>query len=224
MAIAKRRKKFFEIEIPIINKEVPLQAYELSDLEGRQIKYDLTRLLRGKGSVLTLNVSIEENKAIATPTKFTLLPYYIKRMLRTGTNYVEDSFKTDCLDANIKIKPFLITRKKVSRAVRKALRNECKKELIEKVKEKSVEEILSETFRGTLQKTLSLSLKKIYPLALFEIRVLEIEKKLEAEPNEKVEVTKEIKDKKEESEKNTKKEKTEEKKKSDKKTKETKDI
>jgi len=179
MAIAKRKKRFFEVEIPILKREVPLQAYEISELDGRFIKYDLTRLLRGKGSVLSLKVSVNGHDAVATPLKMVVLPYYIKRMLRTGTNYVEDSFSANCANAVVRVKPFLITRRKVSRAVRKALRNKCKEEISERIKNKSFEEILSEIFKGNLQKQIAIALKKIYPLALSEIRIFEVESFLE---------------------------------------------
>ena len=173
MAIAKRKKRFFEVEIPLIKKEVPLQAYELEELNGRYIKYDLTRILRGKGTVLSAKVEVKDHKATANSISMVILPYYIKRMLRKGTNYVEDSFNAEAKDALLRIKPFLITRRKVSRAVRKALRNKCREEIIEKVKKKTTEDILGELIKGTLQKQLSMALKKVYPLALCEIRVIE---------------------------------------------------
>ncbi len=173
MAIAKRKKRFFEVEIPLIGKEVPLQAFEIEELNGRYIKYDLTRILRGKGTVLSAKVEVKDHKATANSIKMVILPYYIKRMLRKGTNYVEDSFITEAKDATIRIKPFLITRRKVSRAVRKALRNKCKEEIVERVKKKTTEEILAELIKGSLQKQLSVALKKVYPLALCEIRIIE---------------------------------------------------
>jgi len=176
MAIAKRKKKFFDVEIPLINKQIQLQAYEVPELEGRFVKYDLTRMLRGKSMMVTLKVNVKDNKAIAIPKKMILMPYFIKRMVRKGTNYVEDSFLTKCKDAEIRIKPFLITRRKVSRAVRKALRNKAHEELINYVKDKTSEELFDEILKNQIQKPLSLKLKKIYPLALCEIRVLEVKK------------------------------------------------
>ena len=47
-------------------------------------------------------------------------------MIRKNISYVEDSFQVPSQNSMIRIKPFLITRNKVSRAVRKALRNRCK--------------------------------------------------------------------------------------------------
>ena len=48
MAIAKRKKRFFDVKIPIIGKTTQLQAYEIKELDGRLIQYDLTRILKGK--------------------------------------------------------------------------------------------------------------------------------------------------------------------------------
>ncbi len=177
MAQAKRKKKFFDVDIPVVNKQTQLQAYEVSELGGRFLKYDLTRMLKGKSMMLTLKVIIEKDKATTIPKKIVLLPYFLKRMMRKGTDYVEDSFSAECKDAVLKIKPFLITRRKVSRAVRKALRNKTKEELIDYVKDKNSYELFEELIKNQIQKPLSLKLKKIYPLALCEIRILEAKEK-----------------------------------------------
>ena len=176
MAKEKKKKRFFDVEIPLINKETHLQAYELNELEGRIIKYDLTRFLKGKSMIIKLKVKIDGEKAITIPIETKLMPYFLKRMVRKGTNYVEDSFSTKCKNAQVRIKPFLITRRKVSRAVRKALRNKAKAELIEYIKDKDTETLFDEILKNNIQKQLSLKLKKIYPLSLCEIRIFKIEK------------------------------------------------
>ncbi len=180
MAKAKRKKKFFDVEMPLIKRDTQLQAYELKELEGRLIKYDLTRILKGKSLILQLKVKIQGEKATSTPRELKLLPYYLRRMMRKGTNYIEDSFSTNCKNAQIKIKPFLITRRKVSRAVRKALREKAREELIKHIKDKDYERLFEEILRNQLQKELSLKLKKIYPLSLCEIRILKVEKEIES--------------------------------------------
>ena len=81
MAQAKRKKKFFDVEISLINKETQLQAYELKELDGKFIEYDLTRILRGKSMLLQSKVMVKGEKAIATPTKIKLMPYY-KNLLK----------------------------------------------------------------------------------------------------------------------------------------------
>jgi ribosomal protein S3AE len=177
MAQVKKKKKFFDVEIPIISKQTQMQAYELSELDKRSLKYDLTRMLKGKSMMLTLNVKVEENVATASPKKIVLMPYFLRRMIRKGTNYVEDSFITECKDGKVIIKPFLITRRKVSRAVRNALRIKAKEELTNYVKDRTAEELFDEVLKNQIQRPLSQKLKKIYPLSLCEIRVLEIKSK-----------------------------------------------
>lgn len=177
MAIEKRKKKFFDVEIPLIGKETQMQAYEVGELNGRFLKYDLTRILRGKSVMLTMKVKVEGDKVTTSPKKIEVLPYFIRRMVRKGTNYVEDSFSAECKDANLKIKPFLVTRRKVSRAIRKELRNKAREELINYVKEKNSENLFDDVLKNQVQKIVSSKLKKIYPLALCEIRVLEAKEK-----------------------------------------------
>ncbi len=176
MAIAKKRKKFFEAEISQIKKDIELYAFNQKDLEGRVVVYDLTRFLRGKNAILKVKIKLEGNKLISVPLEMKILPYFIRKMIRKGTNYVEDSFSADCQDGKVRIKPFLITRRKVSRAIRKALRNKAREELINHAKGKTIDTIFKDLIKGQLQKPLSLKLKKIYPLSLCEIRVLEVEK------------------------------------------------
>lgn len=176
MAQAKKRKKFFDVSIPIIKKETHLYGYDIKDLNGRIIVYDLTRLLRGKSILLKLKVNVEGDKASAEPCELKIMPYFIRRMMRKGTNYIEDSFSAECKNAVLRIKPFLITRKKVSRAVRKALRDKAREELTNYVKGKTTEILFDEIIKNKVQKSLGLKLKKIYPLSLCEIRALKIEK------------------------------------------------
>jgi len=185
MAQAKKRKKFFDVEIPLIKRETQVIAFALENLNERHIKYDLTRMLRGKGMLLQAKIKIEDNKAVAHPTKIQLMPFYLKRMVRKGTNYVEDSFSTETKDSQIRIKPFLITRRKVSRAVRKALREKAREELIEYVETKETEELFQDILKNNLQRVLSLKLKKVYPLSACEIRVLRVEKELEKKKEKK---------------------------------------
>lgn len=175
MAIAKRKKRFYDVEIPLVGKETQLRDYEKESLNGKFIKYDLTRFLRGKNSILSLKIKADKDSAVAFPRSLQLLPSFLRRMVRKGTNYVEDSFPAECKDAKVRIKPFIITRRKVSRAVRKALRDKMKEELTNYAKTRSVYELFDDILKNQLQKSLSLKLKKIYPLSLCEIRILKVE-------------------------------------------------
>ena len=106
-------------------------------------------------------------------------------MIRKGTDYVEDSFTADCKDATLKIKPFLITRRKVSNRVRRGLREKTKEEIKKYLKDKTAERIFEEILKNKMQKELSLILKKIYPLSLCEVKSMEIEKDLEVKESPK---------------------------------------
>lgn len=175
MAQAKRKKRFFDVEMPIIRKETQMQAFEVSELEGRIISYDLTRFLKGKSAIMQFIVKTKGDEISLVPLQIKVLPYFLKRMVRKGTNYVEDSFSADCSDAKLIIKPFLVTRRKVSREIRKSLRNKAREELMNYAKGKKSADIFEDVVRGDIQKYLSSSLKKVYPLSLCEIRILKVE-------------------------------------------------
>jgi ribosomal protein S3AE len=172
MAIQKRKKRFFEVEIPIINKKTQIQGYEIEELANINLTYDLTRILKGKNIIIQLKTKIENHKLIADPIGIIVLPSFIRRMIRKGTDYVEDSFIIQTKNKKAIVKFFLITRRKVSRSVRKALRNKTKEELTIELSKQDLEKSLDDILKGKIQKDLSLKLKKIYPLSLCEIRVL----------------------------------------------------
>lgn len=176
MAQEKRKKKFFDVDMPVIGKETQLQAYEVSEVNGRMINYDLTRSLKGKSMLLQLQVRMEDGKPVAYPRMAKLLPYFLRRMVRKGTNYVEDSFSAQAKDGKVTVKPFLVTRRKVSRSIRKALRDKAREEITEYVKTKSSDVLFDDVINGQMQKVLIMKLKKIYPLSLCEIRILKVEK------------------------------------------------
>jgi ribosomal protein S3AE len=209
MAAIKKKKRFFEVPINLINKDVQLQAFEIEELENKYIQYDLTRILRGKGSLLQGIVKIKDGTAEIIPTKFTILPYYIKRMVRKGTNYIEDSFETKTKNSIVRIKPFLVTRRKVSRSVRKALRNKCREEIINECEKYTTNEIFEEILKNNLQRKLSLILKKIYPLSLCEIRIIQKKSEIENIQSEEPVLEKPAQAKEKEAVKTTKKKKSE---------------
>jgi len=204
------KKKYFEVDIPLINEKAEVLADSLDQVGGKTLKLDMTRMLKGKSSEMIFSVIIKDGKAMAEPKKLTVLPYFIRHMMHVGVDYVEDSFVVESQESKLVIKPFLITRKKVSRAVKRTLRNSAKNFLQDYVKTETNDKIFDEILSGQLQKALSLKLKKIYPLGLCEIRIIQVEnntkkpegkKEIEASKNtemlDKKEVKEEIKPEKE---------------------------
>lgn len=178
------KKKFFSIELPKIEQKAELLASNEQDLIGRTVKIDLTRKLRGKSAELVYKIILEDGKLKADFYRLSILGYFIRRIMRKSVNYVEDSFSATCKDAVLRIKPFIITRKKVFRSVRKALREKAKKEIEESIRNLSYEEIFSELISGKFQRALGLKLKKIYPPAFCDIRDIYVEKKQETKVKE----------------------------------------
>jgi ribosomal protein S3AE len=166
------RKRYIDVEAPILNSTMRVLGTP-ENLHNKTIKLDLTRKLRGKGLTIKLRIFNREGKLVAIPVNMTIAISYIRKMLRKGTIYVEDSFKTRCADIRITIKPFLITRKKVSRVVRKNLRNTAREFIVEYAKEREFVQLCNEILDGTMQKAMLPKLKKIYPLSFSDIRVIE---------------------------------------------------
>ena len=166
------KKQFFEVSAPLTASKIMLYAGSIEELEGKTVKLDLTRNLRGKNLVLKLKVRNDSGNLVADVVSLELAGVFIRRMIRKGSDYVEDSFITECKDGKVVVKPFMITRNKVSRAVRKALRDEAKKYLLEYLNGTYIKDVCSDIISNKLQKTISLRLKKIYPLAFFGTRRL----------------------------------------------------
>jgi len=168
------KKSFFEVKAPITSTKIYLYGASPEALNGKVVSLDLTRSLRGKSLELKMKVVVNGSELSAEPVSLELMGSYIRRMIRNGIDYVEDSFITEAKDSKVIIKPFMITRNKVSRAVRRELRNLAKSHLESYLKNRSVKELFTEITTNKIQKELSLKLKKIYPLALCEIRFFKI--------------------------------------------------
>jgi len=177
MAVLK--KKSFEVEVPQINFVTSLMAKSESEIIGRTLKIDLTRFLKGRSLEAKLLVVKEGDKLVGKFYALNLFLSYIRMMMRPGISYVEDSFVCSSKDDNrLRIKTFLITRKKVHRSVRNALREQCKELICAAAKDKVSDDLLSDVLIGKFQYELQKKLKKVYPLSLCEIRVFEKQRKI----------------------------------------------
>jgi len=173
------KKSFYTVEAPITASKIQLYSTSAEELNNKTVKIDLTKSLRGKSLVLKLRIKESEGKLTGVPESLELLGSYVRKIMRRGTDYVEDSFETECQNSRIKIKPFMITRRRVSRTILRLLRETARKNIEAYVKTRTVEEIISDIITNKLSKQLVPKLKKVYPLALFEIRVFDVVKPLE---------------------------------------------
>ena len=169
------KKGFFEVGASFTSAKIVLYGNSADDFVGKIVNIDLTRILKGKNFELKAKVFKNEAGVLeAEPVSISLAGSYIRRMMRTGIDYVEDSFNAECKDKKVVAKPFMITRNKVSRAVRRELRNTAQKFLKDYFKARTAKEVLGEITSNKVQKDLFLKLKKIYPLSFCEIRVFDI--------------------------------------------------
>jgi|TARA_Y100000034_G_scaffold133839_1_gene200591 ribosomal protein S3AE len=197
------KKKFFAVDLPLTAAKVKLYSYSAEDLSGSMVKIDLTKSMRGKNLELKARIQSSQNRESDELTgelvSLKLMQSYLKRVMRRGSDYIEDSFITNSKDHRLIIKPFMITRKKVSRAVRNEIRKKAKKYLESHTKIRTTEDLFSEIMTSKLQKELSLKVKKIYPLSLCEIRVIEVLGPInKTQSQKKSPISKEEKDSKEE--------------------------
>ncbi len=183
------KKKFFEVQVPLTATKVKLYATNEEALHNSVVKIDMTKNLRGKNVELRARVLLNEGKLDSELISMIIVPSYIRRIMRRGIDYVEDSFEMSCKDAKFRIKPFMITRSHVSRTVRNEIRTTARKFLESQLSIRSVKEIFSEIMTNKLQKNLSLKVKKIYPLAFCEIRWIEVIGEPEKKKEEKSEVS-----------------------------------
>lgn len=168
------RKKFFEVPVALTSTKVQLYTYAPNLLDGKVIKLDLTKNLRGKNLELKAKIKEKNGELTSDLMSLELNRQYIIKSMRKGADYVEDSFKAPSKDFNLQIKFLLLTRKRVSRSIRNLLREQAKKLLLAKIKTRFAEDIFTETMTGKIQKELSQKLKKIYPLGFCEIKFLKV--------------------------------------------------
>ena len=167
------KTKLEEIKLELINLIV-----EAIPKENKIIKLDITRLLRGKGCQAKFIIKKQDDKYIGKLISLRIYPSYVRRIIRTGTSIIEDSFTCKTKDTTLIIKPFIIARKKIYRSIRNRLREEAREEIKDFCKDKTKEDVFLEILSASLQKQIGRKLKKIYPLAFCDIRVIEIKGKI----------------------------------------------
>lgn len=175
------KEKFYTVYMQALSKGElgDILAKSPEKLVGKSVKVDLSALARGKlGEVTGRIIEIKEDSVFTEPTKIKLYPSYVKRFVRRGVSKIDESFLTDSSDnKKVRVKPTLITRKKVKRSVETALIKETRDFLTKLFASQKVEEIFNGIISGEIQKKLSKKLKKIYPLSFCEIREIFIVRK-----------------------------------------------
>jgi len=173
--MAIKKKKFIDVNLEPLNIKVPILVVDPDNIKGRVVRYDLTKILRGKNCEAKFRIYTTGDKNAAKIFFFKIQPSFIRKTIGKNISIIEGSFVFNCKDASLRIKPFLITRRSVHKKVRKVLRENVKSFIEEAIKDKPAEKIFQDILNSSLQRNLSRKLKKTYPLAVCEIRSIKIE-------------------------------------------------
>jgi len=176
--VKKKKKKWYSLLAPkeFSNIEIgETLASDEKELLGRKICISLgvvTRQLRKNNVKVSFVVTnVKEGKATTELIGYNLVPTYVKRSVRKGKSKVDDSLilKTKD-DVEVVVKPFVVTRNKVTNSVLTQIRMDMRKELKELFAKEKFDDIISRIIKTDIQRGLKNKLKKIYPLSIVEIR------------------------------------------------------
>ncbi|MDD5177980.1 MAG: hypothetical protein PHT54_01715 [Candidatus Nanoarchaeia archaeon] len=170
-AIKKGKKKWFEIYAPKEFREQIIgesPAYEVSELKGRNITVDASKIADSKKSNVKLIFKVTDVKdkgAFTELVGYEIPQSSIKRSVRVNSSKVADSFKLKTSDGvDVVLKPVIITKGKTVNSVLTTIRKQLKEGLTKFVHETKYSELMMEVIRGKVQFNIKNSLKKTYPV------------------------------------------------------------
>lgn len=155
--------------------EIPYS--EVKTLPGRVLRtnlYLLTNEPRKQNSEISFKITNSDGKIAHTQIdNYKILNAYIKKVMRSGRDKVDDSFICETKDrVKIKVKPFFITKSKTNKEILSKLRLSIRKNYTEYAKQTDFNKMIKDLVSNFIQREFKQELKKIYPLNLFEIREL----------------------------------------------------
>lgn len=179
--LRKQKKKWFNVLASPEFKEQLIgetMAFEPENLSGRTVKVNLSLLvreIRRQGKSVTFRVKeVKDANAHTELIKYEIPSMHVKRLVRKERDKIEDSFVIETKDGmKLRVKPLLLTRSHTQNSVKTALRKAAKELLQKDAKEKTYSEFVFSLLSMSLQKSLKSDLKKVYPLSMAEIRVMQ---------------------------------------------------
>ncbi len=179
-----KKKKWISIFAPKMMGESLLGESFLEEADaavGKTLKINLMQIT-GDMKNQNAEVKFEITQAKDNKLETKVIGYYfssatIKRFMRRHTSRIDDSLILMTQDGiKIRIKPFALTKSKVTRSVEHTLRLILKEEIMNAVKKTPYEALFMAVLKYQLQKEVKEKLNKIYPVKNLEIRILEEEK------------------------------------------------
>ncbi len=180
--LKKKKKHWFTIVATKEFNQVKLGetlASEPNELIGRRVRVNLISLTNEpKKQNFSLIFAVEKVEGDTAHTKllgYMMNPSYLKRLVRKGAQKIEDSFEVVSKD-NVKlvVKPVFVTRMKIQRSVATKLRMAARTSLEATAKNVESAELFLQAISNKLQMELKDVFRKIYPVQMSELRVLEL--------------------------------------------------
>ncbi|MBN2368226.1 hypothetical protein JXC34_04345 [Candidatus Woesearchaeota archaeon] len=179
-----KKKRWIHIFSPTYLGEKQIGETYLDEAENALGKTISVNLMHITGDIKNQNADVKfevsdakDNKLNTRLIRYTFSNSSIKRYVRRRMSRIDDSIVIMTKDnKKIRIKPFLLTRQKVSKSVQYNLRATLKEELIKLVKNADYDELFLKVIKYSIQKELKDKLNAIYPVKSLEIRILKEEK------------------------------------------------
>ncbi|MFO8016122.1 MAG: hypothetical protein R6U32_03385 [Candidatus Woesearchaeota archaeon] len=184
-----KKKRWHRILAPKLFNEMVLgetPALDPNTIVGRRVTTNMTTLT-GEIKKQNISVTFEVNKVMGDTAytgmkRMEMSPAALRRLVRRGKKRVDDSFLCKTSDGKrVWMKPFMITFSNTTNSVLTNLRKHAKAHIIRSVRGMAYETLCKELVSNNLQRNIKKPLSKIYPLRVFDIRVMELESEAENE-------------------------------------------
>lgn len=153
---------------------------DLNNLIGRTSKINLMYITGNvKNQNIRLIFKVEEvNSGLAKTSvvDYSQIPYYLGRFVKSGSDLIEDSFTVQSSDGkNIRVKPFVVTKKNTSQMTLSALRINLRELVTKEASSKTFDEFMSSVIFSKVQATFRNEVKKIFPVKVLEFKKVSLE-------------------------------------------------
>ncbi len=179
--IKKKKKKWFSIYTNENFNNLKIGeslGTEVKDLIGRKIIVNLSTLFNDPkkqsiNAIFKIN-EIKGESAIAHIVGYELSQSHLKRVMRRSKDKIEDSFICESKDKiKFRIKPFLLTKTQTKRSILASLKHKAREYFNDVSSKNDFNVLIQNIISNKVQKDLKGVIKKVYPIILCEIRILE---------------------------------------------------
>jgi ribosomal protein S3AE len=180
MAKEVKKKHWIPITAPkeFNNKIIGETILKEKGLVGRTLKislYDLLGDMKKQNNNITFIITnIKDNKAETELVNYFISVSHLKRLVRKAKDKIDDSFiAEDKNKIKVKIKPIMLTKRKTSKAILTALRKGSRQVLSEHLKNTDFPNFVRDVISGKIQVKVKQTIRKIYPLSIYDLRIVE---------------------------------------------------